>query len=59
MVTAWAKDHQLPAFHSTVFALIMADRPDAAQYLDMFRNASVRHRTEVSKYTEDRGQLCR
>ena len=67
MVTAWAKEHrQLPpdALQSTVamsravVALIMGDRPDAAQYLDMLRNADVRHWTKVAKDTEDRSRAA-
>ena len=66
MVTAWAKEHQMPpdAFHSTVamsramVALIMGDRPDAAPYLDMWRNADVRHWTKVVKDTEDRSRAA-
>ena len=66
MVTAWAKEHQLPpdAFQSTVamsramVALIMGDHPDAAQYLDMLRNDHVRQRTKVAKDTEDRSRAA-
>ena len=66
MVTAWAKEHQLPpdAFQSTVamsramVALIMGDHPDAAQYLDMLRNENVRQRTKVAKDTEDRSRAA-
>ena len=39
-------------------ASIIGDRLDAAQYLDMLRNADVRHRTKVAKDTEDRSRAA-
>ena len=42
----------------TVVALIMGNRPGAAQYLYMLRNADVRQRTKVAKGTEDRSRAA-
>ena len=39
-------------------ALIMGNRPGAAQYLYMLRNADVRQRIKMAKGTEDRSRAA-